>query len=76
MSARCMISVLGGDPGTGDLPASVPGPIADILRTHARYDARDVGGRIDDPLTLEKEFGRIAESVYGPRRYHPFRMPR
>jgi hypothetical protein len=74
MSARSVIAVLGGDPAVGTMPASVPGPIADMLRLYARYDA--TGRRIADPLALEKEFGRIAEGVFGPPRYEPFRMPR
>ncbi|HSD12861.1 MAG TPA: hypothetical protein VLC10_04845, partial [Patescibacteria group bacterium] len=76
MSARCMIAVLGGDPATGDLPGSVPAPIAAVLRLHARFGAHEGGRRIADALTLEKEFGKIAEGVFGPRRYHPFQMPR
>lgn len=73
MSARCMIAVLGGNPADGSLPRSVPGPIADVLRVHARYD--EGTPRIADAFALEKEFGRIAEGVFGPRRYHPFTMP-
>ncbi|HTK04968.1 MAG TPA: hypothetical protein VL500_05250 [Candidatus Eisenbacteria bacterium] len=74
MSARCMIAVLGGNPADGSLPASVPAPIADILRLHARYG--DGSGRIVDAFALETEFGKVAKAVYGPRKYHPFRMPR
>lgn len=74
MSARCMIAVLGGDPGDGSLPASVPDPIASVLREHARYGGGD-GGHVD-AFALEKRFGKVAESVYGPRKYHPFAMPR
>ncbi len=74
MSARCMIAVLGGNPEDGALPDSVPDPIAEILRVHARYD--ESGTRIKDALELEKTFGKVAEGVYGPRKYLPFEMPR
>jgi len=67
--------VLGGNPADGSLPASVPAPIADILRLHARYDGGRPG-RIVDAFALEKEFGKVAKAVYGPRKYHPFQMPR
>lgn len=76
MSARVMIAVLGGDPATGDVPTGVPEPLADALRIHARYDDAGKGRRIADALALHEEFGRIAEGVYGPRRYHRFPMPR
>ena len=71
-----MIAVLGGNPGDGGLPASVPAPLAEFLRLHARYGKAGAGKRIDDPLELEQAFGRLAESLYGPRKYHPFKMPR
>ncbi|HTM67911.1 MAG TPA: hypothetical protein VL426_01290 [Candidatus Binatia bacterium] len=74
MSARSMIAVLGGDPANGALPASLPAPIADILRLHARYE--DGPGRIVDAFALEKEFGKVAKAVFGPRKYHPFVLPR
>lgn len=76
MSARVMIAVLGGDPACGDLPPGVPDPLADVLRNHARYDDAGKGRRIADALALHEEFGRIAEGVCGPRRYHRFHMPR
>lgn len=76
MSARVMIAVLGGDPATGAVPRDVPEPLADVLRIHARYDDADKGRRIADALALHDEFGRIAEGVYGPRRFHRFDMPR
>jgi hypothetical protein len=76
MSARCMIAVLGGNPGNGSLSETVPIPIADFLRLHARYGNDGGDGRMDEALRLQTEFGKIAESVYGPRKFHPFRMPR
>lgn len=75
MSARCMIAVLGGNPATGDMPKSVPAPLAGILRVHGLYGMDD-GTRTDDALELHDRFGDIAEGVYGPRRYHPFHLPR
>lgn len=77
MSARCMIAVLGGDPASGDLPASVPQPIAEFLRVHARCGKEKKGAvRYADALQLHEAFGKLAEGVYGPRKYHPFVMPR
>jgi hypothetical protein len=75
MSARSMIAVLGGDPATGRLPRSVPGPLADILKVHGQYGSDPDGRRIADALELHEAFGRVAGSVYGKRRYHPFIMP-
>jgi hypothetical protein len=76
MSARCMIGVLGGNPEDGRLPRSVPSPISDFLRMHGMYGKAGAGTRIVDALALEKAFGKVAESVYGPRSFHPFKMPR
>ncbi|MEK7545860.1 MAG: hypothetical protein AAB554_02165 [Patescibacteria group bacterium] len=76
MSARCMIGILGGSPKDGRLPASVPTPIADFLRLHGMYGKPSEWTRAKDALELQKAFGKIAESVYGPRAFHPFLMPR
>jgi hypothetical protein len=77
MSARCMLAVLGGNPATGDLPASVPQPIADFIRAHARCGKEKKGVvRYADALELHEAFGKVAEGVYGPRKYHSFHMPR
>lgn len=77
MSARCMIAVLGGDPATGDLPPSVPAPIADFVRLHARCGTEKKGVvRYAEALQLHEAFGKVAEGVYGHRKYHPFAMPR
>ncbi len=77
MSARCMLAVLGGDPATGDLPPSVPQPIAECIRLHARCGKEKKGAvRYANALQLHEAFGKVAEGVYGPRKYHPFVMPR
>lgn len=78
MSARCMIAVLGGNPETGESPATVPDPIADFLKAHARCGVL-LDGRFriyDDAEALEKAFAAIVEKAYGKRRFHPFAMPR
>jgi len=76
MSARCMIALLGGSPATGELPGTVPSPMADVLRRHARCAKDDGKPRYDDALELQKAFGKIAKDCYGPRAFHPFHMPR
>ncbi|MEK9151879.1 MAG: hypothetical protein AAB692_00780 [Patescibacteria group bacterium] len=76
MSARCMIALLGGDPATGSVPVKVPAPIADYLRHHGGYGPTPKPQRVMTAIEIEQDFGKVAESVYGPRRYHPFAMPR
>lgn len=76
MGARCMIAVAGGDPATGQIPDEVPEPIAEMLRVHARYEDGPATRRLDDALELHNKFERVADEVYGPRKFIPFIMPR
>lgn len=76
MSARSMIAVLGGDPERGNMPRSVPEQITDILRVHARYDTNIEDRVFSDAFLLRDHFKKVVEGLYGPRRYHPFELPR
>lgn len=75
MSARCIIAVLGGNPATGEMPSTVPEEIASVLYNHASYDSSRPLFKYA-ALELADHFGHVAESVYGPRKYHLFKMPR
>ena len=72
MLARCMIRVLGGDPETGDIPSSVPEPIAHVLRRMVPHI-----GAVEFPNSgeLREVWSRAAEQAYGKRQYTAFAMP-
>lgn len=76
MTARCMIAVLGGDPATGRIPASVPKPIVDIILAHAGSATVDGSATETDALELHERFGKVTKAVYGKREFVPFHMPR
>ncbi len=72
MGARCMVALLGGDPITGEIPATVPKAIASFLRgcllpapQHRPQQAWDV----------LNEFTHLIERMWGPRTLRPFIMP-
>ena len=72
MGARCMVSLLGGDPITGEMPAAIPGAIASFFRgclwpapQHRPQQAWD----------LLNEFTQLIERLWGPRTFRPFVMP-
>ena len=72
MGARCLVYLLGGDPITGELPASVPNAIGSFLRGcllpaphHRPQQAWDV---LD-------EFTQLIERLWGPRTFRPFTLP-
>ncbi len=72
MAARCMVRLLGGNPTTGHLPASVPRPIQALLRTCLLpAPAR----RASNAWDLFEDFQAILRQLYGPPRFRPFRMP-
>lgn len=71
MSARCVVGVLGGDVATGAAPASVPEPVAALLRACAAGDRSLTA----DAWALKEEVARAARRAFGPPRYHPFTMP-
>jgi serine/threonine protein kinase len=72
MSARCMVYLLGGDPGTGELPNSVPAALVAFLRgCLLQAPAR----RPQRAWELLNEFTQLIERLWGPRTFRPFRLP-
>jgi hypothetical protein len=69
MAARCIAFVLGGDPKSGDVPSSVPKPIAKLVETCAS------GRAGDDAHALHGIVGDAAREAYGPPTYVPFELP-
>jgi hypothetical protein len=67
-----MIAVLGGDPATASLPASVPAPLADIVRRTARIKLFESG---EDAWTIRETLGEIAKQVFGQPQFIPIVMP-
>jgi hypothetical protein len=65
MAARCIVLALGGNPATGALPSTVPGPIVDVLTTPPGENAWSLADRVAD----------AARIAFGPPSYHPFSMP-
>ena len=76
MSARCMIDVLSGESGSIIRPGTIPEPLVEILFSYASYDGANTDGLITDTLELHDEFGKVAKSVFGPSKYHPFFRPK
>jgi len=68
MSARSIAFVLGGDAAGGDVPASVPEPLADLIRKVAADGA-------EDAWKVRESLGKIARVLYGPPSFHPLMMP-
>ncbi len=72
MGARCMVYLLGGDPITGELPASVPKAIVSFFRGCLLPGANHQPRQAWDLLN---EFTRLIERLWGPRVFRPFAMP-
>jgi serine/threonine protein kinase len=73
LGAQCMVYLLGGDPITGTMPDAVPRRIQSFLRGTA------LKGQVQRPqnaLVLLDEFTALAESLWGPRKFHEFYMPK
>lgn len=70
MSARCMAYVLGGDFTQGDVPASVPEPLARCLREVA--SGQDGSGA----WPLRERLGALARQLFGAPSFHPLVLPR
>jgi hypothetical protein len=68
MSARSIAFVLGGDGQGGDVPASVPEPLAGLIRKVASDGA-------EDAWSLRESVGKMARDLYGPPTFHPLVMP-
>jgi hypothetical protein len=72
MSARCVAGLLGGDEASGEVPAAVPGLLADEIARASRL-------RPDEPAEawpLRQRLGTIADQVFGPPKFCPLKMPR
>jgi serine/threonine protein kinase len=69
-AARCMVGLLGGDPVSGVLPASVPWPIKSFF-----YGCILPVNRVpQDAWALKEEFDELLERLWGERKFHPFTM--
>ena len=73
MAASCMIYLLGGDPQQRTLPASVPWQIQSHLRGCTLPLPHQ---RPQDARALLQAFDQLLEHLWGPRRFHVFKMPR
>lgn len=73
MSARCIIAILGGNPATASLPATVPTQLAGIVQRIALSESADAAN--EDAWTIREELGEIAKEVFGPSQYVPIVMP-
>jgi hypothetical protein len=70
MALRCMVDLVGGDPLTGAVPASVPTPIQAYLRgalSTVRTQA--------DAWRLYRDFSDLLAPLWGKRRFVPLTMP-
>lgn len=69
-TARTIVRVLGGVMPDGKMREAVPAPMADLLlQTADLADRRDA-------IALHDEFEKLAERLFGKRRYRPFLLPR
>lgn len=73
MSARCVVALLGGDPASASLPATVPAPLTGILQRVARIEPTDRAH--EDAWSVREELGQIADRVYGAPQFVPIVMP-
>lgn len=72
LAASTMLRLLGGDPHRPSLPASVPHPIANMLRACLIPAPQR---RPADAWQLFEDFDQILGELYGPPRFRPFSMP-
>jgi serine/threonine protein kinase len=73
LGALCMLYLLGGDPVKGSMPESVHKRIQSFFRgTTLRGPAQ----RPQDALRLLDEFTELIESLWGPRTFREFYMPK
>jgi hypothetical protein len=69
MSARCIATLLGGDPRARDLPGKVPSKLAGLVRSEV--DPRPGASG----WALRERVGETAKELFGPPRYEKFEMP-
>jgi hypothetical protein len=72
MAARCMAHVLGGDPSTGVVPASVPAPLASLVRTYATLSPDALA---DDAWEMIERVSQAGREAFGPPRFVPLTLP-
>lgn len=70
MSARCIAYLLGGR-ADGELPDSVPEPLADLVR---RFANDDNNGADADPWQLRRQVGDVGRTLFGAPAFHPIAM--
>lgn len=73
MAARCMVDVLGGDAANSRLPDHMPTKMKKYFEWCMSPGARM---RPQDAWQLLEEFDTLIESLWGPRQFRPFEMPR
>lgn len=73
MSARCMATILGGDPQGGTLPAAVPKRLAELIQQTALGNPSGSGQ--GDAWSIREELGSIATDVFGQPQFSPIVMP-
>ncbi len=72
MSARCMARLLGGDPASGEVPASVPASLAAEI---ARAAAHRGDGDAAAAWTVRERLGELARQVFGAPAFCPLQLP-
>jgi hypothetical protein len=68
MSARSIAFVLAANGAGSNVPATVPEPLADLIRTVAALGA-------EDAWSVRESVGKVARALYGPPSFHPLVMP-
>lgn len=73
MSARVMTAILGGNPETGVLPATVPAQLAEVIQriTITNIDQSNK----EDAWAIREELGSIARDIFGPPQFTPIVIP-
>ncbi|MEI8339179.1 MAG: hypothetical protein WCF94_00770 [bacterium] len=72
MSAWCMVYILGGDPKTGVIPASVEKPLQDLLNKCLQPKRRFRPGSAE---ILHGELKQAAKTLFGPSKFVQFVVP-
>jgi len=71
--ARTIACILGGDPGRGTVPSSVPAALADLVVEYA--GRRRCEGMAVDAWALNEQVAKAARVAFGHARYVAFTMP-
>ena len=73
MSARCMLTALGGNASKGSLPKEVPETLAKVILRVAK--AKENEHVTPNAWVLRDELGQVADNVYGDSVFIPIEMP-